>query len=250
MVAILVGESGTPRMRATTAFLASLLMPVLMAAPGSDSGEDLSGPEAYLLMPVVLSMAGIHYLKEPFVKRFSKLGSWESSQPAPDGGLSWVGFEHPASVVRGDALVKPGRYRVEGGKLYIAYVNPRGGSSAEELVPITGVASSLQQIFRDAHNRRHHTYPPVTIGWEVGPGARTITDFRPDGTCRIVTNSNRQQGKFEKTGNGIRVRWTYPPQDSGQEEDWTTRRTSRSLFITHNGVTVEYKRIWLSPNSF
>jgi hypothetical protein len=224
-------------------------MPVLMASPGSDKGEDLSRPEAYLLLPVFLSMAGMHYFKEPFVKRFSKLGLWESSHPAPDGSLSWVGFEKPASVVRGDALVKPGRYRVEGGKLYIAYVNPRGGSSAEELVPITDVASGLQRL-QDAHTRRHHTYPPITIGWEVGPGARTITDFRPDGTCRIVTNNHSQQGKFVKTGNDIRIRWTYPPQYSGQEENWTTRRTGHSLFVTHNGVTVEYKRTWLSPNSF
>ena len=240
-------------MRATTAFLASMLMPVLMAAPGNDSGEDLSRPEAYLLLPVFLSMAGMHYLKEPFVKRFSRLGVWESSHPAPDGSESWVGFEQLASVVRGGAVVKPGRYRVEGGNLYVAYVNPQGGTFAEELVPlvpITGVASSLQERLQDAHTRRHRSYAPITIGWEVGPGARTISDFRPDGTCRIATNNHSQQGKFVKNENGIRIRWTYPSQDSGQEEDWTTRRTSRSLFITHHGVTVEYKRIELDPNSF
>jgi len=230
-------------MRATTALLASVLMPVLMAAPGNDSGEDLSGPEGYLLLPALLGAVGLHYIKEPFVKRFSKLGWWESSHPAPDGSVSWVGFQQPASVVRVDALIQPGRYRVEGGKLYIAYINPKGGS-AEEFIPEgAAVALRLQERLQEGRTRRHHGCPPINIGLESNDqGERTLQGFRPDGTCQIVTSNRSQLGKFEKTRNGIRVRWTYPPEDSGREESWATQRTERSLFLTDIGGTVEYKR--------
>ena len=230
-------------MKATTALLALVLMPVLMAAPGNDSGEDLSGPQGYLLLPVLLGAVGLHYVKRPFVRRFSKMGWWESTHSAPDGTVNWLGFQEPASVIRIDALVRFGRYRVENGKLYVGYLNAEGGLSAEEIVSDAGVASSLQELLHDTRTRHHPIYPPITIGLEgSGRGVRTLQGFRPDGTCQIVTSNRSQLGKFEKTASGIRVRWTYPPQDSGREEAWVSRRTGRSLFITDIGGTIEYRR--------
>lgn len=212
----------------------------------SDSGEDLSGPEGYLLLPVVVSAAGLHYVKEPFVSRFSKLGWWESVSPAPDGSVSWVEFEKPALVARIDALVKQGRYRVEGERLYVAYITSDGASAPEEVIPVGGdTALRLKERLQDHQTQRHSHYPIVIQLPRIDQGVRIVRAFQADGTCRIETNNHSEQGSFEKTKDGVRVQWRSP-RAVGIEENWATRRTGPRLFITHNGDTVEYKRIkWI-----
>jgi hypothetical protein len=203
------------------------------------SGEDLSGPQGYLLLPVLLGAVGVHYVKEPFVSHYSKLGWWKSVQPAPNGSLRWVEFMKPASIFRADALVTPARYRVEDGNLYLTNVT-LGGSGAEEVVPIS--ADIARELLRRLSEHRQRDYAPIMIGLkENAQGARAVRGFRPDGTCTAAMDVHSQRGKFEKTKNGLRVRWTHP-ESSGEVEEWVTRRRGSRLFITRNGDTVEYKR--------
>jgi hypothetical protein len=217
---------------------------VWLPKPKFDSrGEDLSGPEGYLVMPLLLSAVGLHYAKEPFVSRFSKLGWWQSVRPQTSGSTSWVKLEKPDYVFRMDAVVKLARYRFEGEKLYVAEITSQGTRGAEEVVlERTEVLALKERVLDPAAGSRRNS-PPIVISWMTSDqGGKVIRSFRPDGSCRIETNIHRRSGNFEKIKNGVRVSWASP-REVGKEEDWTIRRTEHALFITNNGDTIEYQRV-------